>query len=232
MKLLTTFTAVCVCLTAYTSVALAAEATAATEPSDPSLTGILPAEQGSGSSAAGDASEAASDKETSSGRSEPASRGREAKNAIYVDLLGPGLFYSLNYDREIVHDLSARIGFSYMSVGARASDGDGTTTSGNFSYFAVPLTVSYLGIGSENNMFEVGGGGVLISAKGEGVVDGGSDTAAGEAESDTLLALTALAGYRHPPADGGFVFRIGASPMVAFGSGFLPWGYLSLGAAF
>jgi hypothetical protein len=46
--------------------------------------------------------------------------------------------------------------------------------------------------------------------------------------------MTAIAGYRHQPSDGGFVFRVGASPVATFGKygGVLPWGYLSLGAAF
>jgi hypothetical protein len=228
MKLLSTLTAVCTCLTAFTSAALAAEATsdAPTESVDPSLSGILPAEQGPAT-----ATEATSDEEVSKGSSS-SSKGREAKNAIYADLLGPGLFYSLNYDRVITDDLSARIGISYLSFGASATDGAGTTASASFSYWAVPLTVSYLGIGSENNMFEVGGGGVLMNVKGSGLVDASGEAGASGSASSTMIALTALAGYRHQPADGGFVFRIGLSPEMVIGSGFLPWGYLSLGAAF
>ena len=228
MKLITTLTAVCSCLIAYTSAALAAETAseAATESADPSLSGVLPAEQGPAT-----ATEVASDEQSTA--SSASSSGREAKNAIYADLLGPGLFYSLNYDRVLTDDLSARIGFSYLSLGASASDGQGNSVSESFSYWAVPLTVSYLGIGSENNMFEVGGGGVLMDVKGEGLVDAKGENVDAEGNVDTMLfGLTALAGYRHQPADGGFVFRVGLSPVMVFGSGFLPWGYLSLGAAF
>jgi hypothetical protein len=155
---------------------------------------------------------------------------REAMNAIYLDLLGPGLFYSINYDRMLTEDLSARIGFSYLSFGASAGSGD-TTASAEFSYWAVPLTVSYLGIGSKSNMLELGGGPVIMHVEGSGVVEVEEDDGTVGA-SATLFSLTALAGYRHQPADGGFVFRIGASPVMAFGAGVLPWGYLSLGAAF
>jgi len=224
-------TAVVTCLTAYTSAALAAEAAseAATESADPSLSGMLPAEE---SSAKGSSSEPASD-EVMSAKNSSKSGGREAKNAIYVDLLGPGLFYSVNYDRVLTDDLSARIGFSYLSLGASASDGAGTTVSESFSYWAVPLTVSYLGIGSPNNMFEVGGGGVLLDVKGSGLVDAEGENVDAQGNIDTMLfGLTALAGYRHQPADGGFVFRVGVSPVMVFNSGFLPWGYLSLGGAF
>jgi len=161
---------------------------------------------------------------------EPASGERQAKNAVYADLLGPGLFYSINYDRMLTDDLSARIGFSYLSFGASATSG-GETTSAEFSYWAVPLTVSYLGIGSDSNMLELGGGPVLMHLEGSGVLEAeGDDGEVGA--SATVLSVTGMAGYRHQPADGGFVFRIGASPVVAFGAGVLPWGYLSLGAAF
>jgi hypothetical protein len=231
MKLVPTLTAVVTCLSAYTSAALATEVAseAATESADPSLSGILPAEQGS---TKGNGNEASSD-EIVSGKSSSKSHGREAKNAIYADLLGPGLFYSLNYDRVLTDDLSARIGFSYLSLGVSASDGAGTSVSESFSYWAVPLTVSYLGIGSPDNMFEVGGGGVLMHVKGQGLVDAQGENVDAEGNLDSMLmGMTALAGYRHQPADGGFVFRVGVSPLMVFGSGFLPWGYLSLGAAF
>ena len=105
MKLLHTLTAVSLSLTAYTSAALAAEtAESATDSVDPSVSGVLPAEKT-------DAGNATADKAASSAPSAK-HEGREAKNAIYVDLLGPGLIYSLNYDREIVPDRSARSGIS------------------------------------------------------------------------------------------------------------------------
>src|SRR4051812_37775327 len=40
---------------------------------------------------------------------------REAKNAVYVEGLGAGLFYSVNYER-VFGDFAPRIGFSYFSV--------------------------------------------------------------------------------------------------------------------
>ena len=44
---------------------------------------------------------------------------RTAKNAIYIEGLGPGLFYSLNYERAF-SDVSARIGFKATSPSAPA----------------------------------------------------------------------------------------------------------------
>ncbi|MEO8183889.1 MAG: hypothetical protein ABI895_34120 [Deltaproteobacteria bacterium] len=225
MKLLPTLSAVCLSLTAYTSAALAADTSAetATEATDPSVSGMLPGEKS-------DAPDASADKVVSSSRSTN-DKGREAKNAIYLDLLGPGLLYSINYDREIIPDLAVRIGLSYMSIGASASDGAGTTTSAKFSYLAIPITASYLGIGSTSNMLELGGGPVILNFSGSGLVESSDEDVSGGA-SATTLALTGMAGYRHQPADGGFVFRIGASPMMVLGANVLPWGYMSLGAAF
>jgi hypothetical protein len=226
MKRFTLLPLGCVCALAYTTSAFAAEAAAdaATESVDPSVSGVLP-EEGSNSDAGDPAADSDALEESGS------SNEREAKNAIYLDLAGPGLFYSINYDRVIVDDVSARIGFSYLSIGASADSGSGTTASAEFSYIAIPITASYLGLGSESNMFEVGGGGIIMNFKGSGLVES-SDASAGASASHTTLGLTAMAGYRHQPADGGFVFRIGASPVMPLGAGFLPWGYMSLGAAF
>lgn len=221
MKLLSTLSLSCLCAVAYTSTAFAGEAA------------IEAGDESGGSAASEPQHEEAgmADSERSSERSDSAGE-REAKNALYVDLLGPGLFYSINYDRMLTDDLSARIGFSYLSFGASAGDGTGAASaSAEFSYWAVPVTVSYLGIGSENNMLEVGGGPVIMNITGSGVIET-DDTASGAEASATVFAMTGMVGYRHQPADGGFVFRVGASPVMAFGAGFLPWGYLSLGAAF
>jgi hypothetical protein len=223
MKLLSTLCLSCLCAAAYTSNAFAAEAAIESEDEAGGSAAVA-------SEAKNDEAEMA-DRESSSERSDSAGE-REAKNAIYVDLLGPGLFYSINYDRMLTDDLSARVGFSYLSFGASAGDGSSAgSASAEFSYWAVPITVSYLGIGSENNMLEVGGGPVIMNVSGSGVVET-DDTATGAEASATVFAMTGMVGYRHQPADGGFVFRVGASPVMAFGAGLLPWGYLSLGAAF
>jgi hypothetical protein len=222
MKLLSTLSLSCLCAVAYTPNVFAAEAVV--DDGD---------EAGGSSAVASDAQDAEAEMADDEGSSEQSdSTGeREAQNAIYVDLLGPGLFYSINYDRMLTDDLSARIGFSYLSFGASSGDGGTASASAEFSYWAIPLTVSYLGIGSENNMLEVGGGPIIMNVSGSGVIET-DDTKTGAEASATLFAMTGMVGYRHQPSDGGFVFRIGASPVMAFGAGVLPWGYLSLGAAF
>lgn len=227
MKPFLSLSAACSCLILYSSGALAADmsAEAATESVDPSVSGMLPSDSNQGKAVV----PPGTDKEVGTG-SGAAGHNRDAKNAIYVDLLGPGLFYSLNYDRVIADDVSVRVGLSYFSVGASGGSGS-TSASVKFSYLAIPITASYLGIGSENNMLELGGGGMIMNFKGSGLIK--NDSASGSVgESVTTVAMTGMAGYRHQPADGGFVFRVGLSPIVTFGYGVIPWGYLSLGAAF
>lgn len=230
MKRLAHTTAMSLALLAGSPAALGADATSsATAPSaDPMLSGVLPAETGSTSGAADPTTDADPIEETGMSSSQ-----RSAKNAIYLDVAGPGGLYSVNYDRMLSDDLSVRIGFSYISAGASSSDGSGTTASAEASLLAIPITASYLGIGSLSNQLELGGGGAIMRATGDGFVSAGSDTA-GASASATIIALTPLAGYRHQAPDGGFVFRIGASPLLFLGGegGLLPWGYLSLGAAF
>ncbi|MGE3669493.1 MAG: hypothetical protein AB7K71_07525, partial [Polyangiaceae bacterium] len=40
---------------------------------------------------------------------------RSAKNSLYIELLGNGGLYSLNYERNLTDDVAARVGFSYIS---------------------------------------------------------------------------------------------------------------------
>lgn len=227
MKRLSLLIATSMCAFAYTSSAFAVEsaADAASEAVDPNVSGVLPSDAASGSASSDPTADADSDLDDGM-----TSDTREAKNAIYLDIAGPGLLYAINYDRVIVKDVSARIGFSYFSLGASA-EADAGSASVEFSYLAIPLTASYLGLGSESNMFELGGGGVIMNFSGSGIVEA-EDAEVSAGESVTTLAFTALAGYRHQPADGGFVFRIGASPLLVLGANVIPTGYLSLGAAF
>ena len=151
----------------------------------------------------------------------PGAQERTANNGLYIEGLGPGLFYSLDYDRAI-SDLAVRVGVGYVSLGASAGD-----SSAKASLLTVPVTLSYIGLGSKKHMFEVGAGVTVIhAAAGTSTLryDSGS-------ESATKVWGTAVLGYRLQPPDGGFMLRTGLSPII--GSGFfLPWPYIALGATF
>jgi hypothetical protein len=136
---------------------------------------------------------------------------RLAPNAAYVEALGASLFYSLNIDHAW-GDVSGRVGIGAFSTG-------GTT------WIGVPITISYLGIGSKKHMFEIGGGvsiqyfntttsQLIVSSTGAAVVLG-----------------TVIVGYRLQPPKGGFVLRAGFSPLFGAG-GFIPWPHFAIGAAF
>jgi hypothetical protein len=147
---------------------------------------------------------------------------RTANNALYVEGLGPGLFYSVDYDRAF-GDIAARIGVGYVSLGV--SDGQ---SSASASFLSIPITVSYLGIGSKKHMFEVGGGVSILhvgaGASGLYVDEKGSGSA-------TTVLGTVILGYRMQPVDGGFFLRAGLSPLISK-YGFLPWPHIGLGATF
>jgi hypothetical protein len=152
----------------------------------------------------------------------PSEPERTANNAIYVEGLGPGLLYSINYDRAF-SNVALRLGFEYLSVSATNTDGSNTST----TLVGVPITVSYLGIGSRKHIFEVGAGATVL------YVGGAMDTLGNKTTSSTVLAFgVATFGYRYQPPDGGFFLRAGISPLISSEGAFLPWPYLGLGATF
>jgi hypothetical protein len=149
---------------------------------------------------------------------------RTANNAVYAEGLGPGLFYSINYERDFENVYGVRVGFSYVSL----SETDNNGTSLNATFLSFPITFSYLGIGSLTHIFEVGGGGTVLYVSGTASTIGGSSSGSGVGGIGTLIL-----GYRYQPPHGGFMFRVGIAPLItSYGDTFLPWPYLSLGGTF
>ncbi len=159
---------------------------------------------------------------------------RTAMNSINVEGLGPGLLYSINYERLVINDLAVRLGFSYTSWGASTSD-----ASASLSWITIPITASFIGIASGSNALELGGGATLIWASGSGcgLTSCGSGSGVG-------VWGSVFAGWRVQPPNGGFQFRLGLSVLIGPGLGFstdaskaddigfLPWPYISLGYSF
>jgi hypothetical protein len=127
-----------------------------------------------------------------------------AKNTLYLELFGPGLLYSLNYERRI-QDVNLRVGF-----GGAAWAGSG--------YFVVPFGATYTGIGVRQHRLELGATGTFIFA----------DDSFSRAST---FAFQPIIGYRRESREGGYSFRAGLSPWIS-GSGVLPWGYVSFGFTF
>lgn len=149
---------------------------------------------------------------------------RKAKNLVYFELLGNGGLYSLNYERMIGNDLSARLGFSYFSVSASSSNGSQTSTA-KADIVTAPVMLNYM-TGGKNSKFELGAGALVVYASASGTGGGATSSVDGMG-----VAGTGTVGYRYSPADGGFVFRVGFTPIVGKG-GFLPWGGMSFGGTF
>jgi len=137
----------------------------------------------------------------------PASGGNASQ--IYVEIGGPGIFYSINYD--------GRFGKTEKGLGFRA--GAGILASGGESFTTFPLGLNYL-IGSEGKYFD-GGAGVAFFNHNIRFVwfDCGATTG--------YLQL----GYRNQLTKQGFTWRANFTPL--FGSGyFVPFASVSLGYKF
>lgn len=140
-----------------------------------------------------------------------------ARNSIFVEVLGNGLLYSLNYDHKIFNHLSARLGGMY--VGGLESEDVGE----DISLLFVPVMANYL-VGNGNSRLEIGAGITFGHA-------GGDWDGLGEVSGGGVTAFTSTIGYRLQPVDGGFLFRIGFTPTFTSG-GVVPLIGLSLGGTF
>jgi hypothetical protein len=142
---------------------------------------------------------------------EARAEGAQANNTVYGELGGPGLIYSINYERRIF-DFNLRVG-----AGGAAFDGSG--------YAVFPIGFNYMGIGDGKHHLELGATGNIFTVFGSGT-------------GETAFILTPIVGYRLQPDQGGFNFRAGLSPYVfatgegVTGGGFIPMPYVSFGASF
>jgi hypothetical protein len=146
---------------------------------------------------------------------------REANNSLYLELGGNGAIYSLNYERFLRDDVSLRVGFGYVSLeGAKINGG---TVTHDVSLLTIPVTASYLGMGSGNHRLELGAGAVFADIAGSSSSDGAE--AFGSASG---VVGTAVAGYRYVRPGGGFTFRAAFTPLFGEG-GFQPWAGIAFG---
>jgi hypothetical protein len=146
---------------------------------------------------------------------------RAANNSIYAEGLGPGIVYSLDYDRAF--------GDAVVRVGAGVVPGkEAGKASTEPLLISVPLTVSYIGAGSRWNMLELGAGLVYLHVAPHVrnfYVESKPETV------NTVLA-TGIVGYRFQPPQGGLLIRAGVCPIIGR-YGFFPlWPYLALGVTF
>ena len=115
---------------------------------------------------------------------------------VYLEILGPGIFYSLNYD--------GRLGKVENGIGVRVGvSGAGGNGGG---YFALPVQLNYL-LGNNGQYLELGAGATYVSA-GVDLFDSN--------ESASTVAATATIGFRKQPfGKKGITWRLAFTPFIA-----------------
>lgn len=153
-----------------------------------------------------------------------------AKNGLYLELIGNGGLYSINYERFLASDFSVRVGFgSYSSE----TWWDSLWSNEETTITAVPILGNFF-YGNGNNRLELGAGVLLGTQK---VKNSWVEERNG---TSTIFNLTAVVGYRYQNPTGGFIFRAGVTPFIALkggedafpGEGLTLSGGLSVGYAF
>lgn len=140
--------------------------------------------------------------------------GAYTDNALFLELGGPAVLYSVNYDRRLGDFFSLRVGASYLGINA------GSTRA---TAVLVPITFHVLVGGRSWSHFEIGAGAMPAF--------GSVTTSSKSGASAAGVAGVGVVGYRLQPPDGGFFFRANLNVLVADGMA-LPWPGLSFGATF
>ncbi|RYE09386.1 MAG: hypothetical protein EOP51_33350 [Sphingobacteriales bacterium] len=136
---------------------------------------------------------------------------------MYLELAGPGLAFSVNYDTRFSDTrdgLGGRVGFGYFP-------------NPFFSIVSVPVQLNYL-VGSRSHFLELGAGATYLKVGDDNNNKKDNDFLSFNAVTGVLG--TATVGYRYQPVDGGFNFRISANPVV--GDTFQFTGGISVGYTF
>jgi hypothetical protein len=155
--------------------------------------------------------------------------GRNPPNAIFAEVLGNGLTYSLNYERIFAPwtsgpwSLGIRGGASYVAY--KISDAAG---SGVLHLASFPVVVSWY-VGLPHHKLQLGLGATLLYVS--AIADASGTTYSSTSEGFGIAA-TAVIGYRYMPEHTGFTFGVGFTPLLRATKGFLPWGGASAGIAF
>jgi len=148
---------------------------------------------------------------------------RYANNAVYAEGLGPGIVYSLNYDRAF-GDWAIRAGVGLVPGQESGKNGPHS----EIALGTVPITVTFIGAGNRWSMLEVGLGVVGLHVApnvSTFLVDRKTFTV------NTVLG-TGIVGYRFQPPRGGVIVRLGVCPVVSR-YGFFPlWPYGAFGGTF
>lgn len=148
------------------------------------------------------------------------------RSSIYLELLGQGGLYSLNYDLKVSPKISLRAGISVW--GFKSIDFIFFQMN-EFKFRSFPIMVNYLpgkrssrlelGLGIMPTYISTGGGSVFYLIHSD------------EPTKETIFPLVGNIGYRYQPEDGGIMFRAGLTPSLSSGGPGLSFG-ISIGFSF
>jgi hypothetical protein len=148
-----------------------------------------------------------------------------AQNAVFLEALGNGGLWSIDYERFLDdRAFGVRAGFSTLSmpVAQPAVGSAGSTT-----LTTVPVVASaYLGEPGSSHRVQVGLG-TTFASLGSGL----SGLHGYISGTGFNLTGTAVIGYRYVPRSGGIELGLAFTPLLGSG-GFLPWAGANVGAAF
>lgn len=132
----------------------------------------------------------------------------------YLEIGGPGLAISVNYDTRFANTLS---GWGYrLGIGFLPSNGN--------TAFTVPFQFNYL-FGTKKNFFELGEGATYVNSRNT------NHSNFFRFNNINGFVATATFGYRYQPAVKGLNFRIAFTP-VFYDEGVVPLGGVSVGYTF
>lgn len=141
---------------------------------------------------------------------------KKRAQSAYIELFGPGIIFSGNYDTRFSNHqdgIGGRIG-----IGGLGSDGS--------SIFTVPVQINYL-VGKQNKFFEVGFGFTYYNYRGTSF-----NFFDNSRVNENKVIGTMTFGYRYQPKEGGFNFRAAINPFFD-GNSFFPWWFgISVGYSF
>jgi hypothetical protein len=140
-----------------------------------------------------------------------------APNSIYLELLGNGIIYSINYDRMFNENVGGRIGFTYFPAVSAIF----TSTK---DIFVIPVMLNTF-VGTGDSKLELGAGFVYAQATLSTIFSDQEEDASGMAGTITI-------GYRYQERTGGLLFRIGFTPFFKFNGEFMLYGGVSVGTSF
>ena len=159
-------------------------------------------------------------------QTESASPKLAGRTAFYAELGGPGILFSANIDSRLkpsIYGWGFRGGLGFVTSDEEVHNGN------NFEYesrsvVTVPVQINYIfGKPSSVHTFETGAGFTVVSKK--------IDILNYTNDNKTNLYGTASFMYRRQPLDGGFMWRIGFTPIIAKGY-IQPFGGVAVGYSF